>query len=1184
MISSDIIRNIVRTIYCKDEPLDAAKNPSLYALMQKAKNRMNSIDEDKWSLEEVAEDMATFSSHESLLADEDIVNNLDGDNTIIQAANEQRVSIIQGSEFVNYLQDHVGGDAASFNKMMYSIFRLLYIASNAEPHIRKTFFYNFPPMGDGDLECMAGSVSRFEDVFQAMKKKTPIEEVFYHCHGQVISVLTESVKSHFDSLENPDLESYHVHIPKYLEFLLGIRNVEQSLAIDSNYFLIASMIPVELKVKIVEFYSYQFNKNLDAIKLYPDFFLDLVDDSEIHGIIKDAISKVNESENAELGPKIPDDIDLFEIQFNSYLGSVTYNSAAPASATRISSVLSKVAKKTSYGVCFSQKAGREVEGVDDSYMLDMGMVQKGIAGLRKEGFDNELAFHEGRSANDRKTSIDITEFSLGDRIYDDAIITEIQVKLLSENVGDIKSAIDILYLLSEDISGSANLHFFNLMTEEIESLDVEGMLRDISDEEYGFNNLVEDREFALIYKERVNQVLKNFEDQQEMCARLLSMNLEVVDLQDKAVTDIDSRIDIIKNLSTQGLTHALQSRAIFEPMLSGHADLSLILMDHVSARPDKNRIFDVIIKGDSRLLNFCTQHLCSNFVEFILSNIEDYDYIEASNLNTICSIALEGGIAIDRFERIMELEGFDVGFEDRFGDGYLHNAASFGRPDVVERLLALDSDEFDIDKESFEGKTALGVLLSKDPLKLTSDDMQIANLLVSKGANIDHIEGGAQQLLHCIISANDEEVDFAAKSNLIFKIFSGDDLVVIDCVNGDDPLESLMYVYSPLNECDSEESTHIHVAALLVNAGSDISEVICSTEATTKQKKDLIECLVEVGFDLNKKDSRGSSAIIAALNGQVEPDQSLELIRLLLGHEADPCITLENDGSTHPALLLSGMCNKDFASEGQRELILQTFKELIRAGAYLNKEIYDEIDNLDPDNEGEICHVGLDFVKEVVEKVNQVNSVDVTEGQLVDLLKLSCQEYEESESLIAKSVLIFRDEGGRPIITTIVNDLCESDFNSISQELKGALSTFIETHSRILDDEFLSDYKQLSAGYEDANRALQVGGGSSSSGYGSSESVAGSSPRSDNSRDSGGLSDTSPSDDSQAGALGSESSEGFDEVAAGSESYELSLQGSKRRRISTANPSDVESQPGSDPSRAEGSKAGDALGPCSGRE
>ena len=60
-------------------------------------------------------------------------------------------------------------------------------------------------MGDGDLECMAGSVSRFEDLFQAMKRKTPIEEVFYHCHGQVISVLTESVKSHFDSLGNPSV-------------------------------------------------------------------------------------------------------------------------------------------------------------------------------------------------------------------------------------------------------------------------------------------------------------------------------------------------------------------------------------------------------------------------------------------------------------------------------------------------------------------------------------------------------------------------------------------------------------------------------------------------------------------------------------------------------------------------------------------------------------------------------------------------------------------------------------------------------------------------------------------------------------------------------------------------------------------------------------------------------------------
>lgn len=1063
MILMHSIRSVMRQVYSKEMIMDPSNVPELYLLLQKAERRMKGEELSAWSAEEIVNDMTSFSGHESLLKE-----------------GEVRHGIASGSEFTDYLCRLTDSDPASFNKMMYNVFKLLYLAASVDPDLKERFFYSFPPVGEEELQCMAGSIARFESIFNTIKDKTTLEEAFYQCHeNDVMPILNQRAIQHFDdyvileSDDNYQLEDYHVHIPEYLKYMFLFLNDEESGKVDSNYYLISDMLFLEAKADYFQSYGKIFNEKILANRADPLFLQDW-SQRKLQNQINDAIDLANKSSSAHSGEKIPEGFDFYGVSFDEYCVANTADHQARI-FTFISDLISrlKMSRENFLERCCDQSTIQDDNGdIYDSYKINPAKL------LQECRSRNVAEFDEGF------TAMQVVEFGpedyelrgsiLREEIYSDSIIGKIHEMLASKEINRIKYAIEILHLIAEGGDGSPELHFYNVISSPIGGTNIYGMLNAIlkASEEYEFCR--HDAEFCAAYLEKIRSpIIQGDEGAQYSKGRgildkfdkVKEKNKEVIKYS-KASRQLPAHLVVgsLEEFSTEKVCVALTRDDIAGILIEAGFDIG-DLMIMIDKRGDKERLFlHMMTYCDPELLQVVVKDALPSFIDCVAENISRVD--NADNINILLSAALDRPMDAEILIGLMQKDGFDINFNDHDGNTFLHKAVLSGNIDIIRALLDTIPDGYDFRVQNAQEYTALGCLCAIDPAVVRPQQIEVAKLMIDHGDSIEFTHDGAQGFLDWAIKSDPGQVTFAQKAELINAILDDDELELEIAYEADDPLDSDPLI-SLVETCKPITEDRLEIARKLVIFGSNIATMFDCPEISIDQKVAFVSSLEGGVYDFNTIDSLGNTPLLSAIQ-HADVDQAIALAKILISKGADPNARYGDlDTGYDDALTEVGVVNTSVNSSPEYlQQVRDLFKELVTGGAYLNKEIYDSIVRIQESGDGNLIHASCDLVKVVHDSLYSLRE-NFTADRLEDLVN-SYYHGGEDERLGAKLLLTYRDKEGKMEFVNLFHRLQLLDLSDISILLKELTGQLIREYKEDLPPDFHELYNEFSSKFDES--------------------------------------------------------------------------------------------------------------------
>lgn len=1076
MISIHSVRSVMRGVYDKEMVLDPDNVPALYALLQKAEARMNGDDPAPWAREEVAVDIAAFADHELLSATQRIaVEGEDGHEILVQEAGGVRHGIAPDSDFVNYLQEYSAFDKASFDKMMYNVFKLLYLSASVDPDARESFFYSFPPVGEEELRCMAGSIARFESIFNTLKDKTVLEEAFYQCHeNDVMPVLNQRAIEHFDDYyEDPDHE-YHVHVPEYLKYMLSFRNAAQSAKVDGNYYLIADMLTLATKVDLFESYGRVFNEKIMANRADPLFLQDW-SQKELEKQIEDIVDRVNKFSSADLGNAIPEEFDIYSVNFNEYFGADSAQCKA-----RIAVVIVELARlmNTDPEEFLDRYCDRSVatdinaDGEPNYlYKINPESLQQGFRDRQVANFDRDFNAMQG-------LGFDVDGYEnkgrmLEEEICSDSIIYELSSLLGSGDINKVKSAISILQLFADSGSSAPALHFYNVISSPDCNPTIYEMLDGMSRGSADYQFCYEDPEFRSVYLEKIlspvdnRGILSQFDIVKDGYRDYIQLS------RSSGLMPANTVAENLEQFSTQQFMSALDREDVLKTLVHSVDDL----MAAIDQRVDSKELFKYIaVSCDPWFLEICVEDSLASFIDFITTNILQDEFITPGNINALLYAAIDGGISGDDFNTLMQREGFDINYKATYDNTFLHKVVRSGNLEIAEAILDSIPDGCDIDAFNDEGGSALGELYNIEAKLVRPSHIAIAKVMIEEYSADIHCaadEGEAQDFIDWVVLSDPAGIMFAQKAELINIILDDEGVRNIgirsfkDCPNDSEPLTSLVKTYNPIT------AEHLEVARKFIMVGSDIAAIFDSPAITIDQKVAFVDSLKGFGYDFNTLDSLDNTPLLSAIQ-HPDLDQAIKLTKVLLANGADPNVRYADTGSGYnDALSEAGMVNLQVNSEvGYQVRAYILFQELVHGGAYINDDICDSISAVHRSENGNVIHIARDTVERVVQARNHLRE-NFSVDQLEELINKYYQGNQVQE-LEAKLLLTYRNEDGSMELVHLFNNLRQSSFSNISSSLKEAMGRLIEEYQDSLPEDFPGLYQNFSTEFDDFTRAVEL--------------------------------------------------------------------------------------------------------------
>ena len=321
------------------------------------------------------------------------------------------------------------------------------------------------------------------------------------------------------------------------------------------------------------------------------------------------------------------------------------------------------------------------------------------------------------------------------------------------------------------------------------------------------------------------------------------------------------------------------------------------------------------------LVHAILEHSSPKIVELLLFWGAHTDYIDSNGSSLLCLAAKESECCVECI-RLLLAVGCDELHKDNNGRTPLHMAASVGNADVVEALLDIGGDALLMARDN-DGKLALHDcaiggfldaakhLISDESIKVLSHDgksalrlaalnyhLDLMNLLVEKGADVNYIDADGRTTVYCVACS------------------AANDLKVVDT------LQHLVQMGANLEIKDLEGRTPLHVAAwqgmtfvvrTLVELGADIDAVdsegrtalhMCAWNGHT----DIVSILIELGANVNHVSSTQGATplLIAAQQGHI-----------------DVCSLLINAGSDASHIDFYGRNAKEVANNcGNRDIVI----------------------------------------------------------------------------------------------------------------------------------------------------------------------------------------------------------------------------------------------------------------------
>ncbi|KAF5281783.1 hypothetical protein FQR65_LT14530 [Abscondita terminalis] len=277
----------------------------------------------------------------------------------------------------------------------------------------------------------------------------------------------------------------------------------------------------------------------------------------------------------------------------------------------------------------------------------------------------------------------------------------------------------------------------------------------------------------------------------------------------------------------------------------------------------------------------------------------------------------------DDYVKALVEHGADINKENNDGETPLNRARRFGY-DILERMMTKTDDgfkqfdnlceavkrgaiftvkkllenDFDIDKKNENGETLLMIALE-------NCEVGVADYLITRGASLNLTNNRGYSSLHSAASVGDVV-------NVRRHLDSGVDIDIAD-INGDTPLITACF------------SNNRNVVKLLLERKARVElspmnnpKQTCLHYAVEGCWDDIVSQILDTGFFVDKRNARGSTALMRAISFK-----NPHIARLLLDRGADPFATDESRAT----------CLHIAVSEGMIDIV----EELVKIGICVNE-------------------------------------------------------------------------------------------------------------------------------------------------------------------------------------------------------------------------------------------------------
>lgn len=1076
MISDKNIKNIIFNIRQKELKVDPDKNPDLYTLLQKANSKRSAENTAQWSPEEIAADMKIFSSHLSLLATQE-VNEEQG----VASPGEARPYITENSKFTSYLRENCIDDSQNFRDMMAQIYYLLYIASILDNEKKEELFYQFPPRSDIELQCLPGSMGRFDSVIKSFSQKTLVESAVYQSHISAINLLTQYVITYFNEdgaspLNDPGFQSYHVHIPGYIELFLGFVNQDQCVDRDQNSMLISNMLSAKIKAQIYDSYNDIFKREFMSIINDTNFYSPKVA-QRISKAVVESISLANKTINPLFGQEIPRDFDISGVKFDDEL---TLQQYSQDNGYRVSSMLVKIAELLELDIEFFKNNCCDVSLDPPLYSINYKKLRSATQQKTVSEFLDEVKLLKGDDFKRRMSEINSS-----------VALSEICKDLISGDVEKVKSAIDAFYLLSDDIEGAANIHFLKSLNAMITSTNQEGsttmfvsdLLDRILSKNGPFQYLADDPHFSRVYYKRIKNPVAGSPSRSGILDRNISQYMR----HQSFLCAVNSRVDILSNpiiantnkiaiiamIETEDLIKFFGDRKFYD-LLSRDIGLIENFMSLISYRVDGSKLLRAMIENaPEEFLHLCQENIAIEDIYNESVNIisqHDPMTFDCKNINFIFNCAAAEGCDEGLLMRYLSNKDFNLGYKNYLQDSHLHQSLYMrGRGYNLSKALVemMVSNGHSLKEENSRDVTPFDALILtlEEQEDVNEEDLNMVLFMLERGASL----GG---------NANNSEVyDIVLSAECL----SGEDKLgfvkrLAEIRNPDvnnffnhDPIDELL---KQIEYCDEY---YLQIAMILMSKGSDILKEI--DEVVANESNECLESFCQRVFssDLLRLDQKidfidflikqevsleDNEILLKLITSSINQGQKLEIVNYLISNNIDLSniyYDFNSESEDVPYLGIIYFAALNTSHDHDLEGHDRVFRFLLQNNASVDLEIIDAIKS-----SIDASQYAKDFVIDVEKYRHDYLYQDDRTDSLERSLESFYQEY--GDSLVIKSALLCKDRNGSSFFTESMQRLLELG-DSLSGVFSGVflqnLRQFLTEHKSLIPAELFPDFEEF---------------------------------------------------------------------------------------------------------------------------